>query len=129
MPAGYVACGAAACPPAPECWGGLTLSGGTAHRPRRITCDQPHYWETVVVGALPDGAEFVGQEELMKRADVAALCSAQAVAQRTRDGSATVGWRREAWPIQVDRDTWLLYCLAGRPEGGETTGSVFEAAG
>jgi serine/threonine-protein kinase len=126
-PAGYVACGTAACPPTPECWGGLTASGATAHPPRRIACDQPHSWETVVVGALPAGAHVIGEVKLMARADVAALCSAQAVAQRTRAGSTTEGWLREAWPIQVG-DTWLLYCLARRPEGGEPTGSVFGAA-
>ncbi|MEV0458297.1 serine/threonine-protein kinase [Catellatospora methionotrophica] len=129
VPAGYVACGAYACPPEPECWGGLTSSGGTAHRPKRIACDQPHPWETVVVGALPAGAEFVRQDELMARADIAALCSAQAVAQRTRDGVATANWQREPWPIQVDQDTWLLYCLASQPEGGVTTGPAFQNAG
>ncbi|WP_230686658.1 serine/threonine-protein kinase [Catellatospora vulcania] len=129
VPAGYVACGAAACPPAPECWGGLTATGGTAHKPKRIACDQPHDWETVVVGTLPAEAQFLRQDELMGRTDVAALCSAQAVAQRSRDASATGNWRREAWPIQVGQDTWLLYCLASAPEGGETAGSSFQVAG
>ncbi len=128
VPAGYVACGAAACPPTPECWGGLVRSAGTANRPTRIPCDEPHRWETVVVGILPAGAEFIDQQELKHRADVAALCNEQVMAQRTRGGATTEGWLREAWPVQVDRDTWLLYCLARRREGGEPTGSVFRAA-
>lgn len=129
VPAGYVACGAAACPPAPECWGGLTTIGTTAHRPRRIPCDQPHNWETVVVGVLPAGAELVDPFELNDRADVAAFCSAKTMAQRTRAGFPTAEWRYQPWPIQVDQDTWLLYCMTGRLVGGVTDGSVFKAAG
>ncbi|MDI1460926.1 serine/threonine-protein kinase [Catellatospora sp. KI3] len=129
VPAGYVACGAAACPPAPECWGGLVRTGGTAHRPKRQPCDGPHGWETFVVAPLPAGAEFVRQDELMNRDDVAALCSAQTMAQRTREGATTTGWERQAWPVQVDKDTWLLYCLATRVGAGDITESVFKAPG
>ncbi|MEU8002264.1 serine/threonine-protein kinase [Catellatospora sp. NPDC049111] len=126
VPAGYVACGTAACPPTPECWGGLTTIGSTMHRPRRITCDQPHYWETFIVGTLPAGAEFLEPEEFANRADVVAFCSAQAVAQRTRPGATTANWLRQAWPVQIDQDTWLLYCLASPSVDGETTKSVFQ---
>ncbi|BCJ75282.1 hypothetical protein CS0771_48260 [Catellatospora sp. IY07-71] len=129
VPAGFVACGAAACPPTPECWAGLFMSSGTAQRPRRLACDEPHSWETFVVGALPAGAEFTDHNKLMGRDEVAALCSEQTMARRTRAGATTEGWRREAWPIQIDQDTWLLYCLAARSEGGQTTGSVFQTAG
>ncbi|MBB5867746.1 serine/threonine-protein kinase [Allocatelliglobosispora scoriae] len=128
IPAGYVACGDAACPRTPECWGGLTRISGVAHKPRRIDCDQPHSWETFAVGRLPADAEFVRQDELIGRPDIAALCSENVLAARSRDGVQTTGWQREPWPIQVDRTTWVLHCLSSRPEGGETTGAAFRGA-
>jgi hypothetical protein len=51
------------------------------------------------------------------------------MAGRGRDRTHTKGWRREPWPVQLDQQTWILYCLAGPSEGGEIIGAVFRAVG
>jgi eukaryotic-like serine/threonine-protein kinase len=125
VPAGFVACGPVFCPPTPRCWGGLTIPGGVGREPRRIECAELHYWQTFAVAHLPSGAEFLRQERLMDRPDIAAVCSDAVLSDRSLDAAATQGWRREPWPVQVDPDTWIMYCLAGPAEGGEWTGSRF----
>jgi hypothetical protein len=62
----------------------------------------------------------------MNRPDVAAACSAGAVARRSRDPAQTPGWRRDAWPIPADPYTVLVHCLGGSPEG-ETPGAAFRS--
>jgi serine/threonine-protein kinase len=126
-PKGSVACGDAYCPPSQQCWGGLTIPGGVGRKPRQIDCAEPHYWETFVIGDLPADAVFLRQDELMGRADIASTCSEPAMAGRSRDRAHTKDWRREPWPVQLDQQPWVLYCLAGSPDG-ESSGAVFQPA-
>ena len=122
--AGLVPCGALLCPAEPMCWGGLESHNGVASPPHRLDCAEPHYWETFVVGGLPPDALDVRQDELIERADIAALCSEEAMAGRDRQPSGTQGWRRDAWPVRTGDQTWILHCIANSNEG-ETTGSQF----
>jgi eukaryotic-like serine/threonine-protein kinase len=124
--AGFVACGDVFCPPQPMCWSGLVAIGGVARDPTPADCAQPHYWETFVVASLPPGARGLRQETLMDRSDVAAICSENAMAQRSTDASHTHGWVRDAWPVQITGDTWIMHCMANSGEG-EKAGSVFRS--
>ena len=60
----------------------------------------------------------------MDRPDIAAVCSANSVAERSCDSAQTPCWRRDAWPISADPYTVLIHCLGGSPDG-ETPGAVF----
>ena len=122
--AGLVPCGALLCPAEPMCWGGLESHNGVASPPHQLDCAEPHYWETFVVGGLPPDALKVRQDELMERADIAGMCSEEAMAGRDRQPSGTQGWRRDAWPVRTGDQTWILHCIANSNEG-ETTGSRF----
>jgi len=121
--AGYPACGEFHCPPEPMCWGGLTVIGGVAQPVRQLECAELHYWETFAVIPLPDDALDDFQEDLINRDDVAAVCADQVMAERSVEPSATDGWERDAWPIEVEGG-WILHCIANSTTG-ETTGSVF----
>ena len=50
------------------------------------------------------------------------------MADRSRDPAGTKDWEADAWPVQVG-GTWIYYCLARPPEGGEWTGSKFRSGG
>jgi len=129
LPKGYVACDDALCPTAPMCWRGLVQVGDKGAPPGVSECAEPHYWETFLAATLPaDASTDKDLSTLMKRPDIAALCSADALAARSRDPAATKGWRREAWPIQADAYTVLVHCLAGSPDG-ESPGSAFKPGG
>jgi serine/threonine-protein kinase len=89
----------------------------------KADCGRPHYWETYAAAPLPSSAVDVRQDELMdSNPEVAAICSADRLAERSKDPSATTDWSREPWPLEAN-GVWLLYCLAGGNDG-ETTGSV-----
>jgi serine/threonine-protein kinase len=127
IPKGFVACGDALCPKAPMCWHGLTQMSETPVPPRRSDCADLHYWETFAAGYLPaDAGTAHDLTTLMQRPDIAALCSADAMAAHSRDPAVTRTWRREAWPVQADAYTMLVHCLAGATED-ETTGWAFRA--
>jgi serine/threonine-protein kinase len=125
-PPGFVRHGSLLYPLAPMCWGGLTIPGGVGRVPRRIDPAEPHYWETFAAGYLPDDAIYLRQDDLMNRADIAAVCSEAVLADRSRDPSRMRGWEREPWPVQIDRDTWIFHCLAS-PGDGEWVGSAFRS--
>src|SRR6266511_2953615 len=76
---------------------------------------------------LPADAVNKRQDSLMERADIAAMCSADAVARRSVNPASTTGWEREAWPVKLGDGTWVLHCVARPPEGGEWTGSKFRS--
>ena len=127
-PEGLVSCGSNLfCPAAPTCWGGLVFISGVAQPQARPECSEPHYWETFVAGLLPADAVNKRQDSLMGRADIAAMCSADAVARRSIDPASTTGWERDAWPVKLGDGTWVLHCVARPPEGGEWTGSKFRS--
>jgi serine/threonine-protein kinase len=127
-PAGFVACGQALCPAAPMCWRGLIQQGDRPFPPSSEDCAAPHYWETFAVVYLPGDATTDRElSNLMRRTDIATICSAGAMAERSRQPAQTDGWRRDAWPIPVDGSTILVHCLAGSPEG-ETAGAVFRSS-
>jgi molecular chaperone HscA len=128
VPAGFVACGPALCPGTSTCFGGEVTIGGVAQRIARADCGQPHYWEEFAAGYLPADAKDVRQDSLITRADIAGVCSAQRMADRSRDPTGTKGWEIDAWPVQVGA-TWVYYCLARPPGGGEWTGSKFRPGG
>jgi serine/threonine-protein kinase len=122
---GFAACGAALCPTAPLCWGGLTSISGNALPPRKIACTQSHTWETFSANYRPADAADGPQDNLMDRADIAAACSASVMAARSSDRGATTGWVRDAWPIQVaGTGVWIVHCLA-RPDTGEPSKAAF----
>lgn len=125
VPEGFVACGNALCPVAPMCWRGLIQQGDIPVPPARAECTEPHYWETFAAVRLPaDVSTNYALSHLMDRPDIAAVCSADAIAERSRDPARTPGWRREAWPVAADPYTVLVHCLGGSPDG-ETPGAVF----
>jgi serine/threonine-protein kinase len=129
LPSGFVACGDALCPTAPMCWRGLVQNGDKGLPPGVSDCAEPHYWETFVAGSLPaDATTDRDLTTLMSRPDVAALCSADALAAHSRDPAATAEWRREAWPIPANAYTVLVHCLAGSPDG-ESPGSAVKPGG
>ncbi|HEV7963390.1 MAG TPA: protein kinase [Actinoplanes sp.] len=124
-PTGFAPCGAALCPTAPLCWAGLTSISGDALPPRKIPCTQSHTWETFSANYRPADAADGPQDNLMGRADIAAACSASVMAARSDNRSATTGWVRDAWPIQVTgTGVWIVHCLA-RPETGEPSKPAF----
>jgi serine/threonine-protein kinase len=103
----------------------VTSISGNALPPRRIPCTQSHSWETFAANYLPADAVGGPQDNLMERADIAAACSASVLASRSNDRSATNGWVRDAWPIQVKgTDIWIVHCLA-RPESADSSKSAF----
>jgi serine/threonine-protein kinase len=125
VPKGFVACADALCPAEPMCWRGLVQLGDKGNPPRSDGCAVPHYWETFAATYLPsDASTDTDLTTLMRRPDIAALCSAERMADRSRDPAATADWRREAWPIAADAYTILVHCLAG---SGETPGAVFRS--
>ncbi|PRY33131.1 serine/threonine-protein kinase [Pseudosporangium ferrugineum] len=126
VPRGFAACGAGLCPTSAACWDGTVAISGKAAPPGERGCGEDHYWETFAALPMPSGADGVRQDGLMGRRDVAAACSAAVMAGRSRDPEATAGWRRDAWPLQVDGG-WVLLCIAGS-DTGETTGSAFRPA-
>jgi serine/threonine protein kinase len=124
-PAGFVTCGAMLCPAEPLCWAGLSSISGKALSPRDLDCAGPHAWETFAATSLPPDVRGNREDELINRADLAAACSAKAMAGRSRDDGETDGWLREAWPIEVPgTDLRLVHCVAS-PEGVEHSGSAF----
>jgi molecular chaperone HscA len=125
VPAGFVGCGAALCPTSSTCFGGLVSISGVAQKPGKVDCAQPHYWESFAAGYLPADAQDQRQDSLMQRADIAGVCSAQALHDRSVAPAATAGWDRDAWPVQVAGGTWIYYCMSRPPDGGEWTGSKF----
>jgi serine/threonine-protein kinase len=90
-------------------------------------CTAPHYWETFAAGPLPRDANNDRElSRLIDHPDVAALCSAGLMAQRSLDPDRTARWRIEAWPIPAGPYLILVHCLAGAPEG-ETPGAAFRS--
>jgi hypothetical protein len=127
VPTGFAACGALLCPAGPMCWRGLVQQGDRPVAPAPEDCTAPHYWETYAAMYVPDDVTTDHQlTSLMERADVAAACSAKALAERSRNPALTQGWRRDAWPVRVDAYTLLVHCLAGSLEG-ESVGAVFRS--
>jgi eukaryotic-like serine/threonine-protein kinase len=123
-PGAFVTCGTVFCPAAPMCWHGLVVISGRGQPLSKADCARDHYWETYVAAPLPESAIDVRQDELMDdNPEVAAICSADRLAERSKDPAATTDWSREPWPLEVN-GVWLLYCLAGGNDG-ETTGSAF----
>ena len=127
VPAGFAVCGTAFCPQSPLCWDGLVSIGGVAQPPRAADCAGRHVWETFAVEYLPADAVSARQDELMDRPDIANLCSAAALAARSRDPAQTGGWDRDVWPIQLNADTVLLHCIV-HGKTFDTFGSVIKPA-
>ena len=125
VPSGFVRCGTVVCPAVPMCWGGLNVIGGRSQPPTAVDCAEPHPWETYAAASLPADALNVRQDELLaSRPDIAAVCSADRMGQRSRNPASTAGFAREPWPVQLDGGVWIFHCLAG-PGVGEVTGGHF----
>ena len=126
LPAGFVTCGTMFCPAEPMCWAGTVASSGLAYSPRVRACTGLHAWETFAATIMPRGLRRSEEDSLIKRKDFAAACSAEVMAEHSRDTEKTDGWRLDAWPIEVPgTDLRLVHCLAAPEEGGDTSGSVF----
>lgn len=125
VPAGFVACGEVLCPETPTCWRGLVQQGDRPVPPAEEDCAMPHYWETFAATYLPEDVTTNRElTRLMERDDIAEVCSATAMAERSVDSARTEGWRREAWPVEANAYTVLVHCLAGSPDG-ESPGAAF----
>ncbi|MGX6603184.1 serine/threonine-protein kinase [Micromonosporaceae bacterium Da 78-11] len=123
--AGFDPCGTASCPSRALCWGGLTAINGKALDTEQLDCAAAHTWETFAVVELSPAAAASRPDVLMDRAEIAAVCSAPTLAQRSREPGVTRSWRRTAWPIPLpDSGTRLLHCLA-QPTTGDSAGSAF----
>jgi hypothetical protein len=120
----FTTCGDAYCPVEPMCWGGMTAASGVPLPPRKVDCEEPHYWETFRAVPLPAGGVTIDSDApLIERADLAEACSAQAMTSRSAEPAKTRRWQRDVWPIPVGADT-TLHCIASAP-GGESTGGYF----
>ncbi|GIE86143.1 serine/threonine-protein kinase [Actinoplanes regularis] len=125
VPGGFVACGDVFCPETPMCWNGFVQVGTQAMPPVSRFCPGAHVWETFVAITLPAGPPVLDSAApLMKQPDVAKTCSAEAMAQHSKDPAATKGWRRDVWPVDSGHG-WLLHCVA-QPTSGSSTGSAFK---
>jgi serine/threonine-protein kinase len=125
-PDGFITCDVGLCPTHPMCWHGLVTIGDIAHPPGSADCSQLHYWETFAVTYVPASAvSDYDLSHLISRPDMAAFCSPERMAARSKDPNATRGWRIEAWPIPANANVLLVHCIAGDPDRGETTGTVF----
>jgi hypothetical protein len=123
-PERFTTCGDAYCPVEPMCWGGMTANSGVPLPPRKVDCEEPHYWETFRAVPLPAGGVTIDSDApLIERADLAEACSEQAMTSRSVEPAKTRRWQRDAWPIPVGADT-TLHCIASAP-GGESTGGYF----
>ncbi|MEU4626572.1 serine/threonine-protein kinase [Actinoplanes sp. NPDC023801] len=123
-PERFTTCGDAYCPVEPMCWGGMTSTSGVPLPPRRVGCEEPHYWETFRAVPLPAGGVTIDSDApLIERDDLAEACSELAMASRSVEPAKTRRWQRDAWPIPVGADT-TLHCIASAP-GGESTGGYF----
>jgi actin-like ATPase involved in cell morphogenesis len=122
-PAGFAGGGDVFYPTASACFGRLVEISGVAQKPGKVDCAQPHYWEAYAAAYLPADARDQRQDRLMDRTDIAGVCSAQRMADRSRDPAATRDWSRNPWPVQLDGGTWIYYCLGG--PGSEIRGSSF----
>ncbi|WP_199753076.1 hypothetical protein [Actinoplanes sp. ATCC 53533] len=125
-PEGFVTCGTMFCPAEPMCWAGTVASSGQALSPREMDCTGEHAWETFAATTMPRDVRRSQEDSLIGRKDIAAACSAELMAQHSRDTERTDGWERHPWPIEVPgTDLRLVHCLAAPEEGGDTTGSAF----
>jgi eukaryotic-like serine/threonine-protein kinase len=117
LPPDMAACGELLCPTKPLCWNGTVAIAGKASPLERLECDGTHSWETFV--AAPISAEAVGgrQGEMIERPEIAAVCSAAKLAERSRDPKQTAGWRLEAWPVELADGSWVYHCMATPAEG------------
>jgi serine/threonine-protein kinase len=116
------ACGDLLCPTTPLCWGGLVSISGRAQPPGRVDCTAEHRWETFLAARLPADAVEVRQDSLLERPDIAAVCSAARLAERSLDESQTAGWTVDAWPVELPDGSWIFHCMVN--SGNESEGSV-----
>jgi hypothetical protein len=126
LPAGFVTCGTMFCPAEPMCWAGTVANSGQALSPREKACTEEHAWETFAATTLPRDVRRSQEASLIEREDIAAACSAELMAQHSRDTEKTDGWELHPWPIEVPgTDLRLVHCLAAPAEGGDASGSAF----
>ena len=127
VPAGFVACGTGQlCPTTATCWAGLVINGGNPATARKLSCQQPHSWETFVVGHLADDEVDISNDDLVQRPDIVQLCSAATMDRRSVDRAATQGWQWAVLPEKVS-GVRLVHCVARPAVGGDTTGAAFRA--
>jgi hypothetical protein len=123
-PAGFTVCGDAFCPTEPMCWGGPVVVSGKPNPPRRLECSEPHYWQTFQAVPAPDDEIIMkgDDDDPIKRPDMAAACTVEDMAARSKNPATTKGWDMSALPIPAGT-TPLMHCLVGSPNG-ETTRDV-----
>ncbi|MER6830393.1 serine/threonine-protein kinase [Streptosporangium sp. NPDC000563] len=73
-PAAAVAGAGAACVAKNECWGGLVAIAGDTTA-KRISCQEPHVWETFAIAPLPRGTLIYDPAVLEKDPTVKKVCS------------------------------------------------------
>ena len=89
---------AARCPAAPECFGGIVESAGSASA-EPTACDRPHYWETFAIAVLPATVRTFEQRVVAADPTVSMACS-RAVMLASRQGQARRLPARD-WRIDV----------------------------
>jgi hypothetical protein len=85
-------------PAAPECFGGIVESAGSASA-EPTACDRPHYWETFAIAILPAKVRTFEQRVVAADPTVSMACS-RAVMLASRQGQARRLPARD-WRIDV----------------------------
>ncbi|WP_199441860.1 serine/threonine-protein kinase [Umezawaea beigongshangensis] len=118
-------CDTGFCVAEPTCYLGINNFGGSPAAARRTAdCSTEHRWEAFAGGWLSGPVPAVPSDELLVSAEVAGVCTPEAMRTNTRPAVDTTGWQREAVGF-TDGDRSYFHCLATRPEGGALTTSAF----
>ncbi|QFZ23360.1 serine/threonine-protein kinase [Saccharothrix syringae] len=125
-PPPYLAqCGTGFCVDRPTCYHGINNAGGQAATARRTAdCSVEHFWEAFAGGWLSGPVPRVGSDELARAAEVAGVCTREAMLANTRPKVDTSTWEITAVGF-TDGDRAYFHCLASEPAAGEVTTSAF----
>jgi len=105
-----------------QCFGGIVNIADQQVNARTEPCDKEHSWQAFSGRWLPDGAIDLELPDIVALPEVAGICTAEVMADRTLPDVDTTGWQIEVLPS--DRGSGgraYAYCLAGPAEGGSTT--------
>jgi len=105
----------ARCPAKPECWAGIVDIAGQVSA-RSKACNQPHSWETYLIGVLPAAVKSNDSETVANNELIKVICGDQALSIAL-DGQSSTGWSTEILPpSQSDFNAGKreFRCVAGK---------------